>query len=63
MDGNRLKNESEFEQATSYLANQLPSFWKRMYDKCQEQGFSKQESLLLVNTYILSQCPYGVRGS
>lgn len=56
------KQQSEVDQSAAYLGEAFPPLWRRLYENCIERGFSESESLKLVQTYILSQCRYGIRG-
>ena len=56
------KDKAAFDQGTAFLADSLPPQWRRFYNKCLEEGFSEEQSFRLVQTYIFSLCPYGVRG-
>ncbi len=51
------------DQAAAFLGDTFPPLWRRLYEGNLSQGFTEVESLKLVQTYILSQCPYGVRGA
>ena len=56
------RNKAKFDQESALIADVLPSLWYRIYKNCLEQGFREQEALKLVQTYILSQAPHGIRG-
>lgn len=57
-----LKTQAEEDQARAYLAEALPSMWMRMYKNLQSEGFDKVDAFKALQTYILSNCPFGVRG-
>ena len=57
------KKQAELEQAASLLIEFYPPVWRQMYDCLIREGFSESESFRLVQTYILSQCPHGIRGA
>jgi hypothetical protein len=42
---------AELDQAQAALAEYLPSLWN---DACIREGFSEEQALVLVKTYILS---------
>jgi hypothetical protein len=56
------KEQSDFEQATAELMDLYAPSWRRLFDNLIEQKFTEQQSLRLVEVYILSQCPHGVNG-
>ncbi len=56
-------DQSSFDQAASTLADSLPPFWHRMYRNLQEAGFNEADALKVLQSYILSQCPFGVNGT
>lgn len=60
MDG---REQSNFDEAGAMLADSYPPFWRRMYCNLLKENFNEAESLKLVQTYILSQCSNGIRGS
>ena len=44
------------------MADLMPPVWKRLYDNLEAMGFTEEEAMKLLQTFILSQCPFGVRG-
>jgi len=50
------------DQAFATVADNLPNFWHRLYDGLRDTGFNEPEAFKLLQTYILSQCPSGIRG-
>ena len=56
------KQQAALDQGTAMLADNYPPMWKRIYDRCVVVGFTESESFKLLQTFILSQCPAGVRG-
>lgn len=57
------KKQSEMDQAGTFLGENLPPLWRHLYLGCISEGFIEMESFKLVQTFILSQAPNGVRGS
>ena len=49
------KKQAEYEQGTAALIEMLPPLWRGLYIGCVEQGFTGQDALDLVRTYIMSQ--------
>lgn len=43
------------EQSVAFLSEYLSGMWWGLYEKCKEKGFTGDEALKLVQTYILSQ--------
>ena len=54
---------ANMDQAMAIMADHWPVHWHRLYEGCLRAGFGDTESFKLVQTYILSQCVYGIRGS
>lgn len=52
--------QRKIDEAMTSLSDLFPRTWRTFYLRCIEEGFTKDESLSLVKTYILSNCPYGV---
>ena len=53
---------AEVEQSIAMIGELLPASWRILYENLIKKGFTECESFKLVQTYILSQCPNGVRG-
>ncbi len=53
-----MKNESEqsdlaaLDQAGALLGDTLPPLWRRLYVGCLSEGFTEQQAMSLVETYI-----------
>ena len=45
------------------LVDLLPPVWRKLFLRSVAEGFTETESFMLLQTYILSQCPHGVRGT
>lgn len=43
------------EQALAELTEVFPSLWWQLYTGCREQGFSAEQAMDLVKTYIMSR--------
>lgn len=48
------KEQSDFEQSVAAIAESYPPMWRRMYLNLLSEGFSKDESMDLLKTFILS---------
>jgi hypothetical protein len=57
------KERAEFDQAQATLVETFPPLWRGLYRNCMEVGFSEEEAMELVKTYILSCSPNGVKGT
>ena len=51
------------DQAAALLSDNFPPMWRRLYEALLDQGFTEVESMKLLQTYILSNSPNGVRGT
>jgi hypothetical protein len=58
----RLREQAQREQCGTLLADVLPPLIRRMYENFLKEGFNPENSLALCQTWILGQCPHGVRG-
>lgn len=56
-DNEKLKALSEFDQAATLTAACFPSLWWKMYANCVQEGFSKEQALLLVIEFIRASYP------
>ena len=57
------EEQAELDQSTASLVDFFCPMWRRMYKALLIEGFNECESLKLVQAYILSQCPSGIRGA
>ena len=55
--------QSDLDQSCADIVDMFCPMWRRMFNLLVEEQFTESESLKLVQTYILSQCPNGIRGS
>ena len=53
---------AEYRHLQDTLAELMPPLWWRMHNRCILEGFEPAEAMLLLRTYILSQCSSGVNG-
>ncbi len=51
------------EQGMATLADTFPPFWRRMFLKCVEEGFSEGQALAIIQTWILKDAGHGVNGT
>ncbi len=56
------KEQAEIDQSAAWLGENLPPLYRSFYKGLVAQGFSDAESFKLLQTYILAQCPNGIRG-
>ena len=56
-----MLNPSEFDQAMAEMREVTPRIWWNLYDGCLAAGFTPQQAISLVQTYILSQGQQGTR--
>ncbi len=55
------KVRAEVEQGIAEFVEVFPSVWHQLFEKCVKEGFSEEQAMDLVKTYILSQNAYGIR--
>ena len=55
------KTRALLDQARAGLEETFPSLWHGLYSRCVEEGFTEEQALQLVRTYIMSLCPFGVK--
>ncbi len=48
-------------QDLAAIRDTLPRLWWNLYQGCIVAGFNSQQSLALVNTWILGQNPHGIQ--
>lgn len=48
------KLRAELEQSQAALTEMLPPLWHGLYQGCVKEGFTPQEALRIVETYILA---------
>lgn len=63
MNEDQANRQRQLDEAVTQATDLFPPMWRSLHDKCRSEGFSDSESLQLVKAYILSQCPYGIRGT
>ena len=51
------KDSARMDQARAYLAEHLPPLWWSIFAGCVKQGFSREESLMLVMNYVRVTTP------
>ena len=52
MSGLNDKERQEYDQDAACLADVLPKMWWGLYRGCMEEGFTREESLMLVRAYV-----------
>jgi hypothetical protein len=57
------EKQAQLDQAFALMADNYPAAWRRLYEGLLKVEFSSTEALKLVQTFILSQSPYGIRGA
>jgi hypothetical protein len=55
--------DAKFEQEIASVRDGLPRVWWGLCVGCLQAGFSKDQALALTQSFILSQCPAGIRPS
>lgn len=63
MIGGNAESQRQFDEAMTTMIDTFPRTWRQMYLKMIEEGFDERQSLELVKSFILSQCPSGIRGT
>ena len=48
------------DEAITTLIDQMPPLWRGMYNGCLKEGFTEDQALSLVKTYIAKDAPAGV---
>lgn len=54
---------SEREQQLAQARDSVPPLWWALYQGGLAAGFDEKQSFMLLQTFILSQNPYGIRPS
>jgi hypothetical protein len=49
------------DQDLAQVRDTLPRLWWAIYSGSITAGFSREQSFILLQAYILSQCPVGIR--
>ena len=49
MDQNDI---SRFDQGASFIGDDLPAMWRRLWERMLEVGFSEEQAMVLLQTYI-----------
>jgi len=48
------KKQSDLDQAGAFLGDHLPALWSRMFKGLIAQGFTGEQSMTILTTYIMS---------
>ena len=51
----RIKDLAELDQSISECINTFPVMWYGLYEGCVEKGFTKEQAIDLVKTFILKE--------
>ncbi len=51
-DQQRTREQALADQAMANLADTLPPYWKRLYDRCIEVGFSETQAMSILLTMV-----------
>ena len=54
-DIEKIRQNQQFEQNSSWIGDNLPPMWRRMFESCKLSGFDDDQSLKLVQTFIIAQ--------
>ena len=58
MDDEHIRKQQEIDQNIElYFRDAYPRSWRALYEGCMSQGFSKEETMDLIKTYIISKGP------
>lgn len=49
------KQIAELDQALRLAADSMPPLWRRLYHNCVSEGFTEDQAMQLVKTFIISQ--------
>lgn len=60
---NKLREDQKREQQSAEAADVIVGLWRQMFDEAKLRGFTEQQAMALVQTWILSQAPRGVNGT
>jgi hypothetical protein len=52
MTPDQVRNIREFDEAETMILNKVPGLWRRLYERCMEEGFYEDQSMELVKTTI-----------
>lgn len=47
-----LKRQQRLEQSSAMIAENMPPFWRRLYLNCKSEGFTEQQAMSILRTYI-----------
>lgn len=56
----RMQMQRNIDEGRSLMIDHLPALWRGMYMRAIAEGFTPDEAMTLVRTYIMSQCSAGV---
>jgi hypothetical protein len=49
-------NTGEIDQARTALLDHYPKMWKGLFDNLKAEGFTEQQALVILLTYITTSC-------
>lgn len=55
------EKQVEIEQGMAFVIEHWPPLWKRLLERCIEEGFNETQAFELVKTYIISQGSNGTK--
>jgi len=55
------KMRADFDQGIAAMMELWPPMWRQLFDRLKEEGFTEQQAMDLLKTYILSQGVNGVK--
>lgn len=50
------KESQKFDQGAAFLGDALPALWWRMYNNMLLSGFSEEQAMSLLRTYVKAAC-------
>lgn len=53
-DNGKTKQLHDFEQGAAIMADSLPPYWWRLYSNMVREGFSEEQAMRLLATWIVS---------
>ncbi len=44
----------KYDQASAFIAEAMPPFWRQLFDGCVKEGFSEDQALQLVKAHLFA---------
>lgn len=55
-ENNDVLNLQDLDQAVATVGDMWPPLWRRIYDNLLSEGFTEQQAMSLLKTYIMASC-------